>query len=365
MRVVDLRIENIAFGGKGVGREQGKAVFVPYTIESELVLAEIVREKKQFAEAELVEVKESSEHRVIPQCQYFGRCGGCAYQHIDYEHQLAIKWRQVRDALQRIGKFRDVPMRPIIASPKQYEYRNRITVHVQEGVIGFFQRDSHRLIDVERCPISCDEVNGALTELRARSPRDGHYTLRASSEPRVFSQTNDEVANALRDLVAGFVPANQELLIDAYCGAGFFAKALLDKFERVIGIDWDKFAIVAAKENATAKETYIAGDVELELERASRNGGFLAVEDRTRRLGSRHSLTLIVDPPATGLSANVRKSILDLAPAALIYVSCSPPTLARDLKELQDRFAIDSVTPLDMFPQTAEIEVAVHLQCRP
>jgi 23S rRNA (uracil1939-C5)-methyltransferase len=172
------------------------------------------------------------------------------------------------------------------------------------------------------------------------------------------------VANALRDLVAGFVPPNQELLIDAYCGAGFFAKALLDKFKCVIGIDWDKFAIVGAKENATAKETYIAGDVELELERAPRNGGFLAVEDRTRRLGSRHSLTLIVDPPATGLSANVRKSILDLAPAALIYVSCNPPTLARDLKELQDRFAIDSVTPLDMFPQTAEIEVAVHLQCR-
>jgi tRNA/tmRNA/rRNA uracil-C5-methylase (TrmA/RlmC/RlmD family) len=353
MRVVDLRIENIAFGGKGVGREQGKAVFVPYTIESELVLAEIVREKKQFAEAELVEVKESSEHRVIPQCQYFGRCGGCAYQHIDYEHQLAIKWGQVRDALQRIGKFRDVPMRPIIASPKQYEYRNRITVHVQEGVIGFFQRDSHRLIDVERCPISCDEVNGALAELRARSPRDGHYTLRASSEPRVFSQTNDEVANALRDLVAGFVPPNQELLIDAYCGAGFFAKALLDKFERVIGIDWDKFAIVAAKENATAKETYIAGDVEEELKRI---GGSFDAEGGARRLESHHSLTLIVDPPATGLSANVRKSIVDLAPATLIYVSCNPSTLARDLKELQEKFTIDSIVPLDMFPQTAEIE---------
>ena len=267
MRVVDLKIEDIAFGGKGVGREQGKAIFVPYTIEGELVSAEIVREKKQFAEAELVEVKESSPHRVTPECPYFGQCGGCAYQHIGYEHQLAIKWRQVRDVLQRIGKLRDIPLRPIIPSPKPYGYRNRITVHAQDGVIGFFRRDSHRLIDVERCPISCDEVNRELMDLRGRNPRDGHYTLRTSSSRRVFSQTNDEVADALRNLIVDLVPPNQDLLIDAYCGAGFFAKALLDKFERVVGIDWDKFAIAAAKESATEKETYIAGDVEEELAR--------------------------------------------------------------------------------------------------
>ncbi len=346
MRVVDLEIEDIAFGGKGVGRESGKAVFVPYTIEGETVSAEIVREKKQFAEADLVEVKQSSPDRVEPQCPYFGRCGGCAYQHISYEHQLAIKWRQVRDALQRIGKLKDVPMRPIIASPEQYGYRNRITVHAEEGVIGFFRRDSHRLIDIERCPISSDEVNRTLTELRAQPyVRDGHYTLRASATTRVFSQTNDAVTNILRDLIVDLVPPNQELLIDAYCGAGFFAKALLDKFERVIGIDWDRFAIATAKENATEKETYIAGDVETEL---------------LRRLESRSAM-LIVDPPAPGLSANVRRAIVDLTPATVIYVSCNPPTLARDLRELQDNFTIDSVTPLDMFPQTAEIEVLVHL----
>src|SRR6266487_4486814 len=268
MRLVDLRIEDVAFGGKGVAREQGKAVFVPYSIEGELVSAEILREKKQFAEAELVNVREPSPDRVQPQCPYFGHCGGCAYQHITYEHQLAIKWRQVRDALQRIGKLKDVPMRPIIPSPKQYAYRNRITVHAQDGVIGFFRRDSHQLIDIEHCPISTDEVNRALTELRAQPyVRDGHYTLRASASPRVFSQTNDKVANALRDLVVNLVPSNQELLIDAYCGSGFFAKALLDKFECVIGIDWDRFAIGAARETATEKEVYIAGDVEEELQK--------------------------------------------------------------------------------------------------
>src|SRR5438105_5822913 len=195
MRVVDLKIEDIAFGGKGVAREQGKAVFVPYTIENELVSAEIVREKKQFAEAERVEAKESSPNRVAPQCPYFGRCGGCAYQHIDYQHQLGIKWRQVRDALQRIGKLKDIPMRPIIPSPRHYTYRNRITVHAQEGVIGFFRRDSHHLIDIEHCAISRDQVNPALTELRKRRHvRNAHYAVRAASEPRVFSQQTGDAA---------------------------------------------------------------------------------------------------------------------------------------------------------------------------
>jgi tRNA/tmRNA/rRNA uracil-C5-methylase (TrmA/RlmC/RlmD family) len=367
MRIVDLKIEDVAFGGKGVARESGKAVFVPFTIENELVSAEIVREKKQFAEAELVDVKESSVHRVQPECPYFGRCGGCSYQHIDYEHQLAIKFRQVRDVLQRIGKLKDVPIRPIIPSPLSYAYRNRITVHAEDGVIGFFRRDSHRLIDIERCPISMEEVNRALADLRARSVRDGHYTLRASDAPRVFSQTNDAVANALRDLIAKLITPDQQLLIDAYCGAGFFAKALLDKFDRVIGIDWDRFAIAAAKENATEKETYIAGDVDVELGRILEERGVEAAVSAAksyRPAGDTPATTLIVDPPATGLSASAREAIVDLAPDMLIYVSCNPATLARDLKELQQKFSIESVTPLDMFPQTAEIEAVAHLQGR-
>ena len=245
-------------------------------------------------------------------------------------------------------------MRPIIPSPEPYEYRNRITVHAEDGVVGFFRRDSNRLIDIARCPISRDEVNRALMELRAQHVRDGHYTLRAASGPRAFSQTNDAVAHALRDLIRQFMPANQELLIDAYCGRGFFAKTLLDKCKRAIGIDWDKFAIEAARENATTKETYIAGDVDLEL-------------GRLRSIAppfQREKAVLIVDPPATGLTPAVRKSIVDLALATLIYVSCNPPTLARDLADLRQRFTVESVTPLDMFPQTAEIEVAVSLQAK-
>lgn len=362
MRTLELKIHDIAFGGKGVARNAGKAVFVPYTIEQETVSAQLVREKKHFAEAELLEVREASPDRVTPECPYFGRCGGCAYQHIDYEHQLEIKSQQVRDVLSRIGKIAEPPMRPIVASPENYGYRNRITVHVRDSVIGFFRRESNRLIDVKQCPISTEEVNLELHHLRKQRPRDGHYTLRSKRAPRIFTQTNDKVADMLRQLVISIVPPGQDLLIDAYCGAGFFGKALLDRVNRIVGIDWDRFAIDEARKRATDKESYIAGDVDVALDQA-RSGGLLAAElNQERRSPDRGSLTLIVDPPATGLTADGRRAIIGLAADTLIYVSCDPSTLARDLRELTTKYSIESVTPLDMFPQTAEIEVLVHLK---
>ena len=360
MRIVDLRIQDVAFGGKGVARDKGKAVFVPFTIDGESVSAQIVREKKQFAEAELVDLRETSPNRVEPKCPYFGRCGGCAYQHIDYEHQLAIKSQQVLDVLKRIGKLQNLSINAVVPSPDVYAYRNRITVHAQDGAVGYFRRDSHDLIDVESCPIAMAEVNQALAHLRASSPRNGHYTLRAQSGPRVFSQTNDAVANSLRDSIVQLIPGNQELLIDAFCGAGFFSKALLDKFQRIIGIDWDRFAIAEATKNATGKETYITGDVEEEL--SSSNLTDLIGQVSEKQFGVERTNTLIVDPPATGLTTSVRKSIVDLAPETVIYVSCNPATLARDVADLQKSFSVKSVTPFDMFPQTAEIEVVAQLR---
>ena len=211
MRSVNLQIQDIAFGGKGVARDEGKAVFIPFTIDGERVTAKIVREKKQFAEGELVELLEPSPHRVPPACPYFGRCGGCSYQHVSYEHQLELKARQVEQAMRRIGRLAEPPMRPIIPSPLPYGYRNRITVHAQDNVVGFYRRDVHQLMDIERCPIAAPKVNDALAQLRAGRVRDGHYTLRAHSGPRVFAQTNDEVAEALADLIAGILPGEEKL----------------------------------------------------------------------------------------------------------------------------------------------------------
>jgi len=237
----------------------------------------------------------------------------------------------------------------MIRSPKPYGYRNRITVHAQDNVVGFYRREFHSLMDIERCPIAAPEVNAALAQLRTRRVRDGHYSLRAPSAPRVFAQVNDDVAEALVTLVGGFLAERKPILIDAFCGTGFFGKRLADQFERVIGIDWDRFAIEDARNNAAAHETYVNGDVTIELRRLLEESDSAAT-------------VLIVDPPATGLSTETRKAILNLTPSTMIYVSCNPPTLARDLAELQQRLEIHSITPLDMFPQTAEIEVVAHLR---
>jgi 23S rRNA (uracil1939-C5)-methyltransferase len=348
---VEVKIEDIAFGGKGVARMEGKALFVPFTIEGEGISAKVTREKKQFAEGELVEVLEPSPERTKPECPYFGRCGGCAYQHMTYAHQLKAKAKQVEQAMRRIGKMPAPPMEPIVPSALPYGYRNRITVHAEDNVIGFYRRDIHRLMDIAQCPIAMPEVNDALAKLRSGRVRDGHYTLRAHSGPRVFEQTNDGVADALAERIAGMFTGDEKLLIDAFCGAGFFAKRFAAKFERVVGIDWDRFAIEAAQKEAGANEAYVAGDVTTELR------WLLQQNDPA-------TTALIVDPPATGLSPEIREAILDSPPRTMIYVSCNPPTLARDLAELQSRFTINSIRPFDMFPQTAEIEVLVELKLR-
>jgi tRNA/tmRNA/rRNA uracil-C5-methylase (TrmA/RlmC/RlmD family) len=369
MRTAGLTIEDIAFGGKGVAREEGKAVFVPFTIEGEQISARITREKKQFAEAELDAVLKPSPERTNPECPYFGRCGGCAYQHMTYGHQLTVKARQVEQAMRRIGKLSEPPMQSMSPSPLPYGYRNRITVHAENGVVGFYLRDVHELMDIARCPIAMPEVNEALAQLRANRPRDGHYTLRARSGPRVFAQTNDAVAEAIADFIASILPSESKLLIDAFCGAGFFAKRLAPKFERVVGIDWDRFAIDAARKEAGPNETYVAGDVAVELRKVAAgvspaktaHPGVSPAEAVNPRVRT-PAATLLLDPPATGLTAEMRHAILELLPHTLIYVSCNPPTLARDLAELQSHYATVSITPFDMFPQTAEIEVVAHLQ---
>ena len=360
---VELQITDVAFGGKGVARTDGKAVFVPYVIDGESVSASITREHKKFLEAELETILTASPHRVEPRCPYFGRCGGCVYQHIEYEHQLALKWRQVKETLRRIGGLKEPPMRPFIPSPIEYKYRNRITVHVRDDVIGFFRRESNKLLGIEQCPIADDEVNAKLTELRSSNPPDGHYTLRVIDGPRVFTQANNGVAAAMLDLVDRLLATAGGTLIDAYCGAGFFAKRLRARFETVVGIDWDQHAIAVAREDANENEIYIAGDVETELQKVAAVYLNRLPQGNDTSHGRLRSIarTIIVDPPATGLSKALVETLIEHLPTQLIYVSCNPATLARDLAALKKSFYIDSITPLDMFPQTAEVEVVAGL----
>ncbi len=361
-----LLIQEVAFGGRGVSRlEDGRVVFVPFVAVGETVQVEVVREHKSYLEARLVAVEEPSPQRVDPPCPYFGRCGGCSYQHLDGAEQRRIKRHQVAGVLRRLGRFEEeIDVRPVVPSPLEYGYRNRITVHVREGVIGFFAHGSagagaRELIDIARCPIAADGVNDALARFRAtplRRQREGNHTLRAAGmgSAEGFRQTNDGAAGELlaivAELLAGAGHARTHLL-DAYCGAGFFARHLRDRFESVVGLEWDHRAVEIARRNAAPHETYRCGDVAALL------------PDELARLPTDASV-LVVDPPTEGLAGPVRAAVAALPPAEMIYVSCNPATLARDLGALRSAYGIVSVTPLDMFPQTAEIEVVAHLKRR-
>ena len=345
---VQLPIHDVAFGGKGVGRLGGLAVFVPFVIAGEQVTARLTRRKKKFAEAELLSVDQPSPDRVEPACPYFGACGGCAYQHIRYERQLELKAAQVEQTLRRLGRLVEPPMRPAIASPRQYGYRNRIRVHAEGAAVGFYRLDRHELIDIKGCPIATPAANAQLTRLRRNLPGDGDYVL--SGERReYFVQTNDGAAAALVELVGGLVSPGSGTLVDANSGAGFFARELASRFSQVIGIEENERAVEYARRIAAPNESYVAGDVAIRL------GEVLASSPAAETC-------LILDPPAIGAASRVLELILGARPAEIIYVSCNPATLARDLEILcRASYKPRSVTPLDMFPQTAEIEVVVHL----
>jgi 23S rRNA (uracil1939-C5)-methyltransferase len=347
--IIQLQIDDVAFGGKGVGRFEGMAVFVPWVIAGETVTARLTKRKKNFAEAGLLSVDHPSPDRVQPPCPYFGACGGCAYQHIRYERQLEMKAAQVAQTLRRVGRLAAVPMRPAIASPHQYGYRNRIRVHAEGPVIGFYRHDRHELIDIHQCPIAAPAVNGQLAGLRRAPTRDGDYTISGQGRGEYFVQTNDGVAAALLDLVRALISPASQTLVDAYSGAGFFARGLASRFTQVIGIEENVRAVDHARRTAGPNESYVAGDVALCL------GDVLASVPAAETC-------LILDPPSIGAAARVIEFILGAGPAEIIYVSCNPATLARDLEILcRSTYKLRSVTPLDMFPQTAEIEAVAHL----
>jgi 23S rRNA (uracil1939-C5)-methyltransferase len=344
-----LVINDLAFGGKGVGRFEGMACFVPGVIEGEKVRVKIAKVKSRMMEAWLLEVLEPSPYRIEAPCPVFLQCGGCSCQHIDYPHQLHIKETQLREALRRLGGLIDPPVAPMIPSPEPYGYRNRIAVHVRDGKAGFFAEGSNRVVPVSKCLIASPEVDAGFQDLLKERPRDGDYLIGEKKRYGGFRQVNNAVAEILKRTVREAVRPSDEvnpisgLLVDAYCGAGFFAHELQSLFMKVIGIERSIASVAMASRQAAENEEYLAGDVELKL------GEALGA-------GNSEETVLLLDPPSEGLAELATEAILNKAPARIVYVSCNPATLARDAKRLAERYRIIQVTPLDMFPQTAEIE---------
>ena len=366
-----VRVEDVAFGGDGVGRFEQLVVFVPFVIAGELVEVEIMEVKRKFVRARLLNVIEPSPRRVTAPCPYFATCGGCQYQHIAYTAQLELKHKQITDIFVRIGRFPAAAIAPVVACPQPYGYRNRVMIRSQwdkfkKGLnIGFLRHDDALVVDIEECKISEPAINEQIRQVRAHPPPKGgiKVVLRIAPEgwevPQdSFFQNNFFLLPTLVETVRAAVSGGgARLLVDAYCGVGFFALELADLVERFVGVELDKHAIKAARANAAAKQRtngeFILGTTEEQLPRVLEKAGEV-------------SISVVLDPPRTGCRPEVLELLRRTRPSQVIYVSCHPATLARDLNILcsGNVFELKQVIPLDMFPQTQHVECVAELRSR-
>ena len=366
----EIIIEKLVAGGEGLGFLDGKAVFVPGTIPGEKVKAHLARRRRDFDRGTLVEVITRSPNRQAVPCKLAGICGGCDWLHIRYEEQLSQKTAILREAFRRVGHFSWENISVHFGPP--LGYRNRVQVHRDRaGQLGFMGAGSASVVPVSDCPISSTAVNrvflqpalapadrerftvwgqGATFALEGKDD-DRTLEVRIAGKQIVFSvgcffQSNITVLEllvpfAMKDL-AGRSAA------DLYCGVGLFGAFLADRFSHVTAVESSSLSLSYARRNVKGESNdFYQMRVEQWVDSCVGRGSFDAV---------------VVDPPRAGLSPEMRRWLSVAKPARLIYVSCNPVTLARDLGELtRSGFAIDEVGLFDFYPQTSHVETVARL----
>ena len=382
-----LEIENVTNLGYGIARDEGWVVQVAFALPGERVRARVFRNHKNYSEADCMEVLSSAPERVEPRCELFGTCGGCQYQAVRYETQLAWKRKQVEESLARIGGI-DVQVEPVEPSPRTYGYRSKLTPHYgrarnsEDRKVGFLRHGSRRaLVDVEQCPIATEAINEALPEAReelrrGQGGKKGGTLLFRDTLEGVLTDPKKTASEKVGDLIFQFrageffqnnpfiLPKMVEhvvrqakekkpaLLVDAYCGGGLFGLSAAAWFERVVGIEISREGFEWARSNALLNKIENA---EFFLGEAS--SIFQELEDCGQ------SSSLVIDPPRKGCDPDFLRQTLAFHPQRIVYVSCDPATQARDAKALvEGGYRVLQAKPFDLFPQTRHVENVVTLE---
>lgn len=398
--LLEVRLDRLVYGGEAMGRlPDGRAVFVPYTLPGEVAHVRLVEQKRGYARAELIQVLDAAPERITARCAHFTSCGGCHYQHMPYEMQLATKETILRDQLQRIGGLEHPPVQPAVPSPQPWAYRNHLQFHLTDDArLGFHTPRSHQVIPIQECHLPEEPLQALWprlelepipglkeVDLRLGSGDDvllilvgddpeppefsvdiplsavylgpgGQKVLSGSAHTVVevrgrafqvaaqsFFQVNTPMAGALVEhILANLVLSDDDTLIDLYSGVGLFSAFLAPHVGRLIAVE----------SSPSACDNFVVNlddfdHVELYQAKA---------EDVLPILDAQPAVVL-VDPPRAGLARPVLDGLLRLGPATLVYVSCDPATLARDAKRLtRGGYRLLQVTPFDLFPQTYHIE---------
>jgi 23S rRNA (uracil1939-C5)-methyltransferase len=396
---LEVGIERLLPGGVGLAHADGMTLFVSLAAPGDVLRVVIDRIQGKIGFASIVEILKPSPLRIEPPCPYFGRCGGCDFQQLTYEAQLNAKVEIIRDCLHRIAKIELPHEIPIIPSPDQWHYRARAMwqVDLNEKFLGYFERGTNRVCDVDYCAVLVPELQTTLervrNEIRGETTQErlreievvagdegvsvtpplagyrtdivtrviGNETYHFSAE--AFFQVNHLLLESL--IAAAIGDAQGQAAIDLYAGVGLFTLPMARRFERVIAVETSARATEFARRNL----------------KFARRGASPTVKDFERTLGNvelinarvgdwlkQHSGSfgpvdfLLLDPPRTGCENKDIAGILALRPASITYVSCDPATLARDLKKLiAGGYALESVVAFDMFPQTHHVETIAHL----
>ncbi len=392
----EITVEKLVYGGEGLGRLEGRAVLAPFVLPGERVRVRGVAEKPGLLRARLLEVLAAAPERVAPPCPYFGRCGGCHYQHAPYETQLALKRGILEDQLRRIGKIAAPEITVVAGEP--WAYRNRVQLHIAKGALGYLEAQSHKICPIAECPIASPAINAAIATLRemladSRWPRflraielftnETEIQLNVlETEHPVARRFFDWCAERIPGLVSGaldypaaghtwrvshgsFFQVNRFLIdklvetaldgaegqtaLDLYAGVGLFSLALAERFA----------SVTAVESGARA-----AGDLRANAERA---GIALGVEQTDAEVWLEQLQTapdfVLLDPPRAGIGKHMVARLAQLRPPKLALISCDPATLARDLAGLLAAgYRIDRLTLVDLFPQTYHLETVAHLE---
>ncbi|MGE3974079.1 MAG: class I SAM-dependent RNA methyltransferase [Bdellovibrionales bacterium] len=364
---IELLITGLAVGGDGVGRHEGQVVFVPFSCAGDLAEVEITENKKSFLRGEVVRVLKESPERRTPPCPVFGQCGGCVWQHVSYEEQLRQKQLHVERLARSISP--EAIVKPIVGSPKVWNYRNRIQLHARSGKLGFLTRKSHDIVPINDCAITDEKIVNHLKSHRQelieasqskdiekfelRLEEDGAVsTIWLGDQAPAFRQINVEINNLLQQsLLREIQNTSVKKIYDLYCGAGNFGLFLAQNFpdKTIFGVEKEASLLIEAKKKVT----------QLRLRNLQFHTADVKKYLGTENLGEG---LVILDPPRMGCDRELLSLLKNSTAEALIYISCHPATAARDWKLLAPRFSLHSVQAFDMFPQTDHVELIAVLR---
>lgn len=368
-----VTIDRLAFRGEGVGRVDQKVVFVPYAVPGDVLKIKILEKHKTFDRGEICEILTPSEFRVKARCEYFEKCGGCQWQNIAYEEQTKAKEEIFRQTLIRVAKISEPKILPMIPAANPWNYRQRIQLKVDfssKPKVGFYAPESHEIVPIEKCDIADSKINETLQALLKKGQiptrafeisvfEDGNvHVMPMDHVDRYFSQAHPEQNHQMVQAVLNFVFGRadpvfkmRKNILELYAGSGNFTFPLAEHAGRVIAVEENEKAVkvgeLLTEENQISNIEWISGTSEWGTKKVLRKK--VPID------------TVVLDPPRAGAS-DVLDLIMVLKPKNIVYVSCDPNTLARDLKELTKRFyRFDYAQPIDMFPQTYHIESVTKL----